>query len=665
MPLKSAKMAFARMMSDKLTTWTVIGMISVMLLLLGIFLLSVYNLYIFAGILKSEMEVIVYIEDNIPTERLQELKKEIEGFREVEKVAYISKDEGMETLSKDLTSIRGIIKELRENPLPDIFRISLVHHARNPEAMNILAERLKEIDGVDDVEYGKERVERLYVLISALKVIGVVVGGIIFLIVLFMVSNTIKLARIPFVIEGGVIGLISAIGSIIMLFFTYKLILSKIPPAAYLFHGGVELSFIPWEGIVFIIVTGILAGCLGGWTSVGRYLGVAIFLILCLNVNNTTFAERKDLQGLEREIEQSQKRLSDVDRQIKEKKRAAQKVGVEEKKVLNNIELRKKNLSGKRIRLTKVGKDMVQKEREIKRTLGDVNLLTTDLSRRRIEMAGFLNGLYKSYLVKQRDSTEIILSSTDYNDFRMRLKYQDRLLGEADRIMKGIGDDMEALEEQLLTLNRRHHTLLLEKVNLEGDKVSIERDIRQKRRQLAGIQKKRAEYEEDLKRLSSASAELKKAISSYEKQQGQMSSIIDHGFGREKGRLIWPIEGDVVSTFGRQKHPEFDEYIYKKGIEIAAKGGREIKAVYEGIVAYADWLKGYGHIVIIDHGNSFYSIYAHASRILVSKGARVKKGAAVALNGYDNANTPGRGSLYFEIRHNGEPVDPLIWLAGG
>jgi septal ring factor EnvC (AmiA/AmiB activator) len=169
-------------------------------------------------------------------------------------------------------------------------------------------------------------------------------------------------------------------------------------------------------------------------------------------------------------------------------------------------------------------------------------------------------------------------------------------------------------------------------------------------------------YEKELKRLADTSAALKSLITSYEKKQSLLSSF-NTGFEKEKGRLMWPLKGDVVSKFGRQKHPEFDAYIYKKGIEIASNNERDVRAVYNGIVAYADSLRGYGLIVIIDHGKSYYSVYAHASRLLVSRGNKVREGEVIAISGNDNGSLSGREGIYFELRYNGQPVDPLAWLS--
>ncbi|MEN8303968.1 MAG: HAD-IC family P-type ATPase, partial [Campylobacterota bacterium] len=105
------------------------------------------------------------------------------------------------------------------------------------------------------------------------------------------------------------------------------------------------------------------------------------------------------------------------------------------------------------------------------------------------------------------------------------------------------------------------------------------------------------------------------------------------GYRGLKGLLPWPVSGKVVSFFGRQKHPTFETYIERKGIEIRSVEGGAIRAVMDGTVAYADWLKGYGLVLILDHPNGFYSLYAHNSQILVKSGDKVSRGEIVAMTG--------------------------------
>ena len=106
-----------------------------------------------------------------------------------------------------------------------------------------------------------------------------------------------------------------------------------------------------------------------------------------------------------------------------------------------------------------------------------------------------------------------------------------------------------------------------------------------------------------------------------------------------------------MSYFGRQKHPTFNTYIQRKGIEIRAAEGSNIRSVLAGQVVYADWLKGYGLVIIVDHANGVFSLYAHASKILTSVGSKIEAGEAIGETG--DTGMTGENTLYFELRRGG------------
>ena len=125
-----------------------------------------------------------------------------------------------------------------------------------------------------------------------------------------------------------------------------------------------------------------------------------------------------------------------------------------------------------------------------------------------------------------------------------------------------------------------------------------------------------------------------------------------------QGSLPWPAEGVLSSPFGRQP-PRSPGPPVRNGIELSLPEGQEVRAVHEGTVAYADLFTGYANLVIVEHADRSYSLYGHLSSITVKRGDRVEAGTTVGLAGRNPAGNP---SLYFELRVDGRPVDPLQWL---
>lgn len=125
------------------------------------------------------------------------------------------------------------------------------------------------------------------------------------------------------------------------------------------------------------------------------------------------------------------------------------------------------------------------------------------------------------------------------------------------------------------------------------------------------------------------------------------------------GRYDWPLTGAIQTRFGRQQSSRFGTEIARNGIEIAADAGSPVKAIDEGKVAYADLFSGFGQLVILDHGQKTYSLYGHLSTMAVQRGGTVERGQTVGSSG---ANPTGVPAVYFELRIDGKPVDPVVWL---
>jgi len=127
-----------------------------------------------------------------------------------------------------------------------------------------------------------------------------------------------------------------------------------------------------------------------------------------------------------------------------------------------------------------------------------------------------------------------------------------------------------------------------------------------------------------------------------------------------QGAVPWPAQGVVVGRFGRQTtNSRFGTAIARSGIEISLAEGQPVRAVHEGTVAFADQFTGYGNLVIVDHGDGAYSLYGYLSSLEAGKGAHVDAQTPVGSSGRDPGGNP---ALYFELRIDGKPVDPLQWL---
>jgi septal ring factor EnvC (AmiA/AmiB activator) len=179
-----------------------------------------------------------------------------------------------------------------------------------------------------------------------------------------------------------------------------------------------------------------------------------------------------------------------------------------------------------------------------------------------------------------------------------------------------------------------------------------------KQRLLADLRADEVRLAGALKELRAKAARLSELVKKLETAKVQPYTGKSTEFTAQKGRLPWPVAGTVRIGYGSTRHPDLGTLIESNGLEIAVPPQSQVKAVWAGRVLYASPLKGFGNLMVIDHGDKYYSLYAHADRFTRKVGELVKAEDVVALSGHE-----GRDAIYFEIRHRGTPVDPRAWRA--
>ena len=191
-----------------------------------------------------------------------------------------------------------------------------------------------------------------------------------------------------------------------------------------------------------------------------------------------------------------------------------------------------------------------------------------------------------------------------------------------------------------------------------------------RRRELGAVAQERAGMLSGLRRETSKQQELldemvdtEKALASLVKalsEGGTPAAGMAVGFGRFRGLLPWPVPGKLLVPFGAQKSSKFETLVPHPGIEIEVTAGEPVRAVHDGEVAFSDWFKGYGNLIVLDHGDGYMSVYAHASERRVATGDHVAAGEVIASAG-DTGSLEGP-RLFFEILKDGKPENPVVWL---
>jgi septal ring factor EnvC (AmiA/AmiB activator) len=191
---------------------------------------------------------------------------------------------------------------------------------------------------------------------------------------------------------------------------------------------------------------------------------------------------------------------------------------------------------------------------------------------------------------------------------------------------------------------------------------SVHKDAENKKQMLASLRQEQEGRARALRELEQAALRLQKMMDEMSRRAVRKPSERSSETGLEamKGKLEWPVRGKVTGGFGKTSHREFSAEVFRKGIDIEAPIGEVIKAVEKGRVVFADRFAGYGKMLVIDHGERYFSIYAHLSEILKKSGDMVMRGETLGLVGDSDSLAGAR--LYFEMRKEGKSIDPVPWF---
>lgn len=385
----------------------------------------------------------------------------------------------------------------------------------------------------------------------------------------------------------------------------------------------------------------ILLWCLavgGGWASVAGAASDPI--------SEKIERERKTLEKLKDKIEEKRKRA-----EAAEKKRES---------VLQGLQSLDERLVHHRQDHREISKKLRQKDREIEEITNRLGVMRTNIDARR---EAILARLRVQYMEGRFGRVKTLLTADSYSDFQRRGQYLSVVSHKDYELLETFRAGMERMEQAERQRAEARAGLVAFKRNIEKNLADIRVLQKEKKVYLAKITHEKDSYNRTVEELERSASRVDGLLHDLEtrRRAAAMPPLSSPSAYGVRGTLPWPADGKVVSFFGRQKHPTFNTYVQRKGIEIRAAEGSLIHAVMAGSVVYADWLKGYGLVIILDHANGFFSLYAHASKILAKSGEQVAEGQPIGETG--DTGMIGENTLYFELREGAEPVDPLHWLA--
>jgi murein hydrolase activator len=385
-----------------------------------------------------------------------------------------------------------------------------------------------------------------------------------------------------------------------------------------------------------------LAGCV--W---GVFLWMVLPAAAADPIAEKIERERKTLEQLKDKIEEKRKRAGEA-----EKKRES---------VLQGIQSLDERLVRHRQDHREIVKKLRKKDREIDDITAQLTTMRTSIQDRRDAISARLR---VQYMEGRFGYVKALLASNSYGDFERRRQYLSAVSHKDYELLDTFRADVARMEQAERQRAEARVGMIAFKERIERKLSDIRSLQKEKKVYLTKITHEKDSFTRAVEELERSASRVDGLLRELETRRKAMAMrpptapVLPRG---TRGALPWPADGQVISFFGRQKHPTFNTYVQRKGIEIRTSEGSFIHAVMPGTVVYADWLKGYGLVIILDHANGFFSLYAHASKILAKVGEQVTAGHPIGETG--DTGMIGENTLYFELREGAEAVDPLLWLA--
>jgi len=394
-------------------------------------------------------------------------------------------------------------------------------------------------------------------------------------------------------------------------------------------------------------------------------LGMALFLLALTTTSPTQAskdARQQELQDLRHRIEQLRE---DLEQASGDRSEAADSLKTSER------------------RISQVNRELRELRQKHDRLLADLKTLEKEalnlqarLEQQESRLAELLRERYQH---PAEDTSKLLLNGQSPAEIARQMEYfgyvgraRARLIAEHKATLERLAEVRANAEERQAALNQVSETREAQKKTLEREKAERQQvlaqlsdKIRLQRREISTLQRDEQRLGRLIEKLRNLARSKKSKPSSPLAKpktdtvtQVASAKQADVAFGRLKGKLALPVAGDIVSRYGEARPDGGPAW---KGLFIRARPGQEVRAVATGEVVFSEWLRGFGNLLILDHGGGYLSLYSNNESLYKQPGEDVRAGDVVASIG----NTGGQASpgLYFELRHQGKPFDPMTWVA--
>lgn len=367
----------------------------------------------------------------------------------------------------------------------------------------------------------------------------------------------------------------------------------------------------------------------------------AVFVVLIAAIALTPAHSQTDLDRIRTDITRLRKRLEDVRQQTQSAERQLEEVNLELGIRTQELEL--------------AAREEARVDREQEAVKAQIDALVPRIAQQKEDLRKRLVALYRlgglSYI------RVLLTLESDHNPIEAVSMLSYLVSRDARAVQR-----FQASQQQLAARQSELAERLTQLQKLRGVVEERRRAVvvaqRQQQVVVARLRTEESGAERQLATLEEKARRLQRLVNSLSQQRQGMAPALD--IRSVQGALEWPVQGKVFERFGRQRNPKFATFTINNGLKIEAFANTPVRAVFTGTVLFSQWFKGYGNLIILDHGNRVFSLYGNVKASTVTVGDRIATGQPIA--GVGESEETSSGHLYFEIRQDNRPEDPQKWL---
>jgi septal ring factor EnvC (AmiA/AmiB activator) len=368
----------------------------------------------------------------------------------------------------------------------------------------------------------------------------------------------------------------------------------------------------------------------------------AVVLVLALLSPNLSFGSSTELEY---------RKLQD---KIAEEKRKLSETLERESSVLSDIEDVNRKLGAAEADLKKSRKNLEQTEIAIEKVNAGIGTTKEALARQRNWIRRKLRSMNR--LGYGSDTLVQILGSEDPARLMRTWKYLDHITRYEHRTMKAYSENLAIMDREQKKLEGLRQEFKTRQQKVKSRESELAEKKKSKETILHSVRTEKTRRQTMIAELKEASGRMLDII----RESSRTDDYEGKGFFQLKGRLNWPADGKIAVPYGSQKDPQFDTPVFRNGIHIQTDSSIDARAVYRGKIIFAEWFKGFGQLIIINHGSGYHTLYGNLSEIFSKVGDIIKDNQVIGKAGA--SGTLNAQGIYFEIRYKGKPLDPAQWL---